>query len=98
MKGEKFVYQDAKGTNGLEAALIYLFLDFHALMNHEIFYSFRPRYVYHSLEQISEVQIREVDHLAKLMIEPDQNFDKLLEMWNKKNQFRILTSPFNEDF
>lgn len=98
VNGEKFVYQDAKGTNGLEATLIYLFLDFHALMNHEIFYSFRPRYVYHGLEQISEVQFQEIDYLAELMAEPDHNFDELLKIWNKKTQFRLLTSPFNEDF
>lgn len=98
LNGDKFVYQDAKGTNGLEAVLIYLFLDFHALMNHEIFYSFRPQYIYRNFEQISEAELQEVDHLARLMTAPDYNFDKLIEIWNSKNKFRILTSPFNEDF
>ena len=98
LDGKNYIYQDAKGTNGLEAVLIYLFLDFHALMNNELFYSFRPKYVYHNFNQISETQLHEIDCLAKLMSAPDNNFDKLYEIWNTKNHFRLLTSPFNEDF
>ncbi len=98
LDGENFVYQDAKGTNGLKAVLIYLFLDFHSLMNNEIFYSFRPKYVYRDFERIPEVQLQEIDNLARLMTEPDDNFDKLFEIWNSKKHFRLLTSPFNEDF
>ena len=98
VKGEHYVYQDAKETNGLDAALIYLFLDFHSLMNNEIFYSFRPKHVYRGIGQIAEEELREIDCLAEILAEPDDNFDKLLDIWNTQKRFRILTSPFNEDF
>lgn len=97
LDGQKYIYQDSKGTSGLEAVLIYLFLDFHALMNNEVFYSFRPKYLFHGLAGISEAQLDEIDRLAELMAAPDANFDALLEIWNSRNHFRILTSPFNED-
>lgn len=98
LDGSQYVYQDAAGTCGLQAALIYLFLDLHALMNQEVFYSFRPKYLHNRFVRLTEAELSEIDNLAHLMLDPDQNFPALKSLWENNPKFRILTSPFNEDF
>lgn len=91
----RFEYQDGRGTCGLRAVIIYLFLDFHALMNNELFYTFAPKYAYDRFDSLREDDLAEIDELASYMVDPDGNFTKLKEIWDSKNRFRVLTSPFN---
>jgi hypothetical protein len=93
-----FEFQDGQGTYGLKAAIIYLFTDFHALMNNELFYTFRPAYTYNRFERLTEADLAEMDALATDMLDPDRNFGKLKETWDAHNRFRVLASPFNPVF
>lgn len=91
--GEKFLYADGQGTCSLKAIVRALFYDFHALMNDEISYLFQPSYIDGRFEQLKEEELQELDELAILLMNPDDNFDQLLYLWNTKKKFRIMNSP-----
>lgn len=94
--GARFVYADGLGTNGLSSVGRYLAYDFHALMNHEVSYVFQPRFMEPLLfngEALPDEDMALLDHLAELLLEPDRNFDKLLELWNTNRKLRDLSSP-----
>ena len=50
----------------LEGIREYLFMDFHALMNNEIFYSYQPAYLRNCSGMLDETELREIDELAGL--------------------------------
>lgn len=94
--GRQFIYADCLGTCGLRAAGRYLVYDLHALMNNEISYVFRPRYLDDFLQgeaELDEAQLEELDRLAELLLEPDRNFEELLRWWETRRHFRDLRSP-----
>ena len=94
--GSRFLYADGLGTNGLRSVGRYLVYDFHALMNHEISYVFQPRFMEPLLfrgEALSQEDMALLDRLAELLLEPDLNFPKLLNMWNSERKLRDLSSP-----
>lgn len=94
--GSRFLYADGLGTNGLRSVGRYLVYDFHALMNHEISYVFQPRFMEPLLfrgEELPPEDMALLDHLAELLLDPDGNFDKLLDLWNTDRKLRDLTSP-----
>ncbi len=91
----KIVY--AAGQNGLEAAIRAIFYDFHSLMNNEISYNFQPSYISGKFGQLTEKELKEIDNLAKLMLEPDKNFEELVKIWNDEKKFRVLNSPLIGD-
>ena len=93
--GQQFVYADGKETNGLKAAIRAIFYDFHALMNNELSYKFQPSYS--KFERLTENDLIEIDELAELMIKPEENFDKLIEIWETKRKYRIVNSPLIGD-
>ncbi len=93
--GRHFVY--AGGIVGLEAAIRAIFYDFHSLMNNEISYKFQPSYVANKFANLSEADLREIDELARLMLDPDNHFDRLRELWETRRKFRILNSPLIGD-
>lgn len=95
--GEKFVYADGKGTNGLRAVIRAVFYDFHSLMNNEISYLFQPNYIANKFDKLTKKDFLEIDELAKLLLDPDKNFEKLLKIWNTKKKFRVLNSPLVND-
>lgn len=53
--------------NPLEGVCDYLLMDFHALMNNEIFYSYQPYYLRNGLQTLNESKLCELDHLAELL-------------------------------
>lgn len=68
-----------------------LFYDFHSLMNNEIIYLHRPEMVgLANFQNLSEGELKEIDNLALLMQKPDDNFDKLREIWETNKKFRLL--------
>lgn len=96
--GKHFVYADALGTNSLKAVIRAIFYDFHALMNDEISYKFQPCYIDGKFDVLTENDLIEIDDLAKLMLEPDRNFNKLISIWNSNRKYRILNSPLVGDW
>lgn len=94
--GDKFIY--AGGEKSLKAVIRAVFYDFHALMNNEISYEFQPSYIENKFDKLTEDDFKEIDVLAKLMINNDENIDNLLELWNTNKKFRILNSPLVGDW
>jgi len=88
---------NAGGFKGLMPVLWAVFDDFHSLMNNEILYMQLPYYIAYKFDKLNEKDFEEIDELAKLMLEPDKNFDGLAEVWNNKKKFRILNSPLIGD-
>lgn len=91
--GSQFLYADGLGTCGLPALVRYLVYDFHALMNHEVTYTFLPAYLDGRLGKLTEEELQELDRLAELLTEPDRNFQALCRLWQQEKKFRILNSP-----
>lgn len=96
--GMQFLYADGLNTCSLKAILRAIFYDFHALMNNEISYRFHPYYLDNKFEQMKEADFAEIDELAELMLLPDENFDRLVSIWNTKKKFRIMNSPLVGDY
>lgn len=95
--GERFIYADTLGTNSLEAVARYLMYDFHAMMNHELTFSFLPSFLDQKFKTLSEAEFRELDELAEYLADPDENFKKLQYIWKTNKKFRIINSPLVGD-
>ncbi|MCM1120493.1 MAG: transglutaminase-like domain-containing protein [bacterium] len=76
----------------LDGVCDYLFMDFHALMNNEIFYSYQPLYLRGGTQTLSEDELRELDDLAELLAEPDQNMEQLEYLQATNEKLSILTN------
>lgn len=94
-KDEEIHYSSDPATLGLKASLRCLFYDFHCLMNDEIIFLHLPKYIQDKKFELNEEEYKELDELADLMLNPDLNFDKLLEIWNTKEKFRIMSGALN---
>jgi hypothetical protein len=94
--GNKYVY--AGGEVSLKAAVRAVFYDFHALMNNEISYTFQPAYIAEKFDSLTEHDFKEIDALAGLMLDPDENYNALCETWNTNRKYRILNSPLVGDW
>lgn len=78
--------------NPLEGVCEYLFMDFHALMNNEIFYSYQPLYLRDGIQTLKESELCELDYLAKLLAEPDKNMEKLEQLLAENEKLSVLTN------
>ncbi|MCA9487059.1 MAG: transglutaminase domain-containing protein [Candidatus Woesearchaeota archaeon] len=94
-KPETYVF--AGGEMGLKAAIRAIIRDFHCLMNNEILYLQQPMYIANKFDTLTEKDFEEIDELAKVMLEPDKNFNALVSIWNTNKKFRILNSPLIRD-
>ena len=94
-KTEEIYYASDPATLGLKASIRGLFYDFHSLMNDEIIFLHLPKYIQDKNFELSEEEYIELDNLAELLLEPDKNFDKILDIWNNKSKFRIMTGALN---
>lgn len=84
-------FWNAGGNGGLIVVAWELFYDFHCLMNDEVIYMHTPEITHFGkFEKLTEQQLEEIDNLAKLMQKPEENFDKLLDIWENKKEFRLL--------
>ncbi|MFG6327371.1 MAG: transglutaminase-like domain-containing protein [Lachnospiraceae bacterium] len=83
---------DVFSPNMLEGVLEYLFMDFHALMNNEIFYSYQPLYLRNGIETLNENELCELDYLAELLAEPDKNIEQLKHLWDTDEKLFVLTN------
>lgn len=83
-------FKNAKPEIWIITVLWSLFYDFHCLMNNEIIYVHLPKYwTYDWFQNITENELKRIDRLAKLMLEPENNFEELKELFNKK-EFRLV--------
>lgn len=89
-KAETILHSSDPVILGLKAAIRGLFYDFHSLMNDEIIFLHIPKYICQKDYNLSELELKELDELAKLMLNPNDNFNKLLEIWNTNTKFRIM--------
>lgn len=94
-KPEEIYYASNPLTIGIEASIHGLFYDFHSLMNNEIIFLHLPKYIIDKKFKLSEEEYMELDELAKLMLEPDKNFDKLNHIWKNNEKFRIMSGGMN---
>ena len=92
---EKIIYASNPLTKGMKAALRGLFYDFHSLMNNEIIFLHVPTYIHEKNFLLNEEEYKELDALATLMLDPNNNFDELLNIWNTNLKFRLLTGALN---
>ena len=95
MSDKDIYYSSTPRTYGLKGALHGLFYDFHSLMNNEIIFLHLPKYIVDKNLELSEEEYIELDNLAELTLNPDDNFEKLLEIWNNNTKFRIMTGGMN---
>lgn len=87
---EKHFYNEG-GYSGLITIGWAIAYDFHCLMNSEIIYLHGPKmFDVRYFKKITKEQLNEIDDLARLLQKPDDNFDKLVEIWNTKKELRLL--------
>lgn len=76
----------------MEGICEYLFMDFHALMNNEIFYSYQPLYLRGGIQGLNESELCELDYLAELLAKPDENMEKIEELYLTDEKIFTLTN------
>ncbi len=64
-------------------------------MNDEIIFLHMPKYIQDKEFELSEEEYKELDNLANLMLNPNENFDNLQEIWNNTYKFRIMSGALN---
>ena len=93
-KTEEIYYASNPATLGIKAALRGLFYDFHSLMNDEIIFLHLPRYIQDKKFELSEEEYIELDNLAMLLLNPDENFEQLQKIWTEP-KFRVMSGALN---
>ena len=83
---------DVFSPNILEGVCEYLFMDFHALMNNEIFYSYQPLYLRGGIQILNGNELRELDMLAELLTAPDKNMKQLEHLLATNEKLSVLTN------
>lgn len=94
-KTEDIYYFSNPKTFGIKAAINELFYDFHSLMNNEILFCQSPKYLKDSKYELTNDEYIELDELAKLMLNPDENFDALNYIWENNEKFRTISGGMN---
>ena len=64
-------------------------------MNNEIIFLHMPKYIQDKNFELSEEEYKELDNLANLMLNPNENFSKLQGIWNNMPKFRIMSGALN---
>jgi hypothetical protein len=84
-------FRNAGGFDGLISISWELFYDFHCLMNNEIIYLHHPEFIrLDTFKNLKEEKLNELDNLAQLMQNPDENFNQLLQIWETNKAYRLL--------
>jgi len=90
-KREGSHFKNAGGFDGLVCIAWELFHDFHCLMNSETLYLHHPKItMLGNFKKLQEDKLKEIDNLATLMQNPDDNFDKLQHIWETNKEYRLL--------
>ncbi len=85
-------YWNAGGFEGLMPISWELFYDFHCIMNNEIIYLHSPDHLHPGkFDKLTEAELKEIDEIAELMQDPDENFEALQNVFDTNRKFRLLT-------
>ena len=85
-------FWNASSRRGALVVAWSLFYDFHCLMNNEVPYVHVPAMVQaKNFRKLSEKELKEIDALARRLVDPDKNFGKLQYIWNTNKKFRLLS-------
>lgn len=95
IKAETILFASNPPTLGLKAAIRGLFYDFYSLMNNEGIFLHMPRYIIEKYFNLSEDEYKELDLLATLLLDIDNNFFLIKNIWNKELKFRIRKGVLN---
>ena len=92
-------YIHGSHLNGMDNLAYALFFDFHALMNDEISYLFFPTAIDSKDEffNLGEEEVEKLDNLARLMLDPDENFDELRYLFRNDKWLRVINTPLLGD-
>lgn len=92
-------FRHGSKIKGLSMLARSLFYDFHALMNYKISYLFFPVFLStdEKFNYLSEEELKELDELAVLMLNPDKNFKKLKEIFDNNKRYRVINTPLLND-
>ena len=69
-----------------------MFYDLNAIMNQELTFSFVP-YTWNHFEELAESDYANIDNIATLMCDMDNNFDELYNIWSNDKKWRMFCSP-----
>ena len=83
---------DVFSPNVLEGVCEYLFMDFHSLLNNEIFYSYQPLYLRDGIQALNEGELNELDYLAELLADPDKNIAQIEQLRDTNEKLSVLTN------
>lgn len=84
-------FLNSKPERGQIVVVWALMHDFHCLMNNEIMYLHYTAFEsYARFEKITEEELKKLDNLAQLMMNPDENFVELKKLWETDKEFRLL--------
>ncbi len=84
-------FKNAGGFEGLVSIAWALFHDFHCLMNNEKIYLHHPEMIMlNNFKKLDNKKLKEIDDLAFMMQNPDENFDQLSHIWETKKEYRLL--------
>lgn len=83
-----------------EHVVRYLFLDFYAVNHCEYSYRFTPACYNKPISKFTEQELKEVDAIAKLMLDVNKNFIKMKNLFQYNSSLRMVSSTLveNEDF
>lgn len=94
-KDEEILFSSVPPTLGLKAAIRGLFYDFYSLMNQEGIFLHMPKYLVDKDFNLSEEEYKELDVLATLLLDIDNNFSQIQDIWNKELKYRIRKGVLN---
>lgn len=84
-------FWNAGGVVGMITVLWALFYDFYSIMNNEIHYMHGPVFSHPKrFKRMTEKELKKIDRLARLMLDPDQNFEKLYHLYETDRELRLL--------
>lgn len=84
-------FWDLGGFDGLLAIACHLYYDLHCLMNNEVIYMHAPEHISHNkFQTLSQAELTKIDDLARLLQEPDKNFNALKNLWQTDRSIRLL--------
>lgn len=92
VSGEDIRY--AGGDTGLDAALLSVIYDFNSLMGNEMSFLHFPK-AFASVDKNSEEFLKKIDYIADLICSPDENFDKLREIWDNSPEWKTFCGGMN---
>lgn len=58
-------------------------------MNNEIFYSYQPLYLRNGIQAVSESELCELDYLAELLANPDQNMEQIRQLKDQNPKLSV---------